>query len=224
MVTIGSCCKLYKTCKICKTTKLIYEFSSAGNGRRRTYCKKCKEINRLLPKQPINNYYSYDISSLIGSDINVTRPTAKGKLIRYKINREMAITHVKGGVAGITSKTSIRRFYSRSEFRKMILERDGYKCAYCGKRRKRGLTIDHIVAKVKGGLSTFTNCVCACKKCNVEKDKLSITEYLKKNGLICQGEISKKEQEILSKAYIPSLPLIINSDMFLSTHAKRDAC
>jgi len=65
------------------------------------------------------------------------------------------------------------------------------------------------VAKVNGGLSTFTNCVCACRRCNVAKDRLSITKYLKKTGLTCQDEIIAKEKEIISKAFIPSLPVMI---------------
>lgn len=30
-------------------------------------------------------------------------------------------------------------------------------------------TIDHIIPRVHGGKDSFTNCVCACKKCNIER-------------------------------------------------------
>jgi len=52
--------------------------------------------------------------------------------------------------------------------RKNILRRDLYKCAYCG-RGDLPLTIDHIVPKVKGGIDSWNNLVCACTFCNNKK-------------------------------------------------------
>lgn len=64
----------------------------------------------------------------------------------------------------------IRTIYkSRVPFsKKNVMVRDGMVCAYCGRSDVR-LTIDHIVPKVKGGKSTFENCVAACKPCNNRK-------------------------------------------------------
>jgi 5-methylcytosine-specific restriction endonuclease McrA len=56
-----------------------------------------------------------------------------------------------------------------------VLVRDGYKCAYCGVHSKN-LTIDHVVAKSRGGKSTFENTVASCKKCNAKKGNLSCRE------------------------------------------------
>ncbi len=48
-----------------------------------------------------------------------------------------------------------------------VFIRDEYTCQFCGvKLKKRECTIDHVVPKVKGGLSSWNNCVCACKRCN----------------------------------------------------------
>lgn len=207
MMVIDSHCNLYKICTICKETTFIYEFSSAGGGKRRNYCKTCTQVKKLIPKQPNYHCYDYHPSLLVKPVINVTQPTTKG-MMRYKIDREMAVSLVKGGAAGITSESSIRRFYTRSMFRNKILDRDKNQCAYCGKKGKRKLTIDHIIPKVDGGLSTFTNCVAACGSCNVAKGRLSISNYLKATGLTSQEEVKKKEQEIISKAFIPNLPII----------------
>ncbi len=56
--------------------------------------------------------------------------------------------------------------------KKNVMVRDGFACAYCGTSGRR-LTIDHVVPKARGGISTFENCVTACKPCNNKKsDKL----------------------------------------------------
>ena len=52
--------------------------------------------------------------------------------------------------------------------KKNVLIRDGFRCAYCGRKSER-LTIDHIVPKSKGGSTTFENCVASCKPCNNSK-------------------------------------------------------
>ena len=52
--------------------------------------------------------------------------------------------------------------------RKNVLIRDRFKCAYCGKSNK-GLTIDHMIPKSKGGKTDFDNCVACCKDCNTKK-------------------------------------------------------
>lgn len=53
-----------------------------------------------------------------------------------------------------------------------IFKRDGGKCQYCGTSHE--LTIDHVVPRSKGGKSTWTNLVTACKKCNSRKSDFSL--------------------------------------------------
>ncbi len=54
--------------------------------------------------------------------------------------------------------------------RRNIFERDGFRCAYCGKKFKRELlTFDHVVPKGQGGKTLWTNLVCACQPCNQKK-------------------------------------------------------
>lgn len=52
--------------------------------------------------------------------------------------------------------------------KKNVLARDGYRCTYCGEKGGK-LTIDHVVPRMRGGKSTFENCVAACFDCNNEK-------------------------------------------------------
>ncbi len=49
-----------------------------------------------------------------------------------------------------------------------VFVRDGFACAYCGCDGGK-LTIDHIVPKSRGGMTSFENCVSACRPCNTRK-------------------------------------------------------
>ena len=47
-----------------------------------------------------------------------------------------------------------------------IFERDGWQCGYCGRAGNKGLTIDHVIPKSRGGTNHPTNLVAACHGCN----------------------------------------------------------
>lgn len=54
--------------------------------------------------------------------------------------------------------------------RRNVFKRDKYTCQYCGMQPGMDeLTIDHIVPRSKGGISSWTNCVLACIECNKQK-------------------------------------------------------
>jgi 5-methylcytosine-specific restriction endonuclease McrA len=54
--------------------------------------------------------------------------------------------------------------------RRNIFARDANQCQYCGKKfATSDLSLDHIVPRSQGGLSSWENVVCACIDCNVRK-------------------------------------------------------
>jgi len=54
--------------------------------------------------------------------------------------------------------------------RRNIFARDDSRCQYCGRRFPTSeLSLDHVVPRSRGGLSTWTNIVCACSRCNARK-------------------------------------------------------
>jgi 5-methylcytosine-specific restriction endonuclease McrA len=54
--------------------------------------------------------------------------------------------------------------------RRNLFKRDRATCQYCGARPgTQELTIDHVVPRSRGGLSTWDNCVLACVGCNRRK-------------------------------------------------------
>lgn len=48
-----------------------------------------------------------------------------------------------------------------------IFKRDNFSCQYCG--TGKDLTLDHLIPKSKGGKSSWTNLVTACRRCNTRK-------------------------------------------------------
>jgi 5-methylcytosine-specific restriction endonuclease McrA len=59
---------------------------------------------------------------------------------------------------------------NRSVSRKGILLRDGHTCQYCqSKLPAADLTLDHVVPRSRGGLSTWENLVACCFGCNNHK-------------------------------------------------------
>jgi 5-methylcytosine-specific restriction endonuclease McrA len=54
--------------------------------------------------------------------------------------------------------------------RKTIFLRDNYTCQYCNKMKSSNeLSLDHVIPRCQGGLSTWENVVVACVDCNSKK-------------------------------------------------------
>lgn len=65
-----------------------------------------------------------------------------------------------------------------------ILERDGFKCAYCGKvASETELEVDHIIPRAKGGTDIIENLITACFECNRGKRDRLLKNSSSKNTL-----------------------------------------
>jgi 5-methylcytosine-specific restriction endonuclease McrA len=54
--------------------------------------------------------------------------------------------------------------------RRNVYKRDHYTCQYCGAQPgSEELTIDHVLPRAQGGISSWQNCVLACIACNKRK-------------------------------------------------------
>lgn len=60
--------------------------------------------------------------------------------------------------------------------KRTVIIRDNFTCGYCGKRELKGMTMDHILPRSKGGKSEFENTVCCCFACNNKKDNRTPSE------------------------------------------------
>lgn len=54
--------------------------------------------------------------------------------------------------------------------RRNLFRRDKNTCQYCKRKLKtEDITVDHILPRSQGGITSWTNCVVACLKCNIKK-------------------------------------------------------
>jgi len=98
--------------------------------------------------------------------------------IKYKIKLEIGTRLVDEGMAEEYGKGKIKLKYNAYTFREFVVEREKKRCHYCG---KKGKTVDHVIPKSKGGLTSPKNCVCACERCNTKKgnsDKKIFMNYI----------------------------------------------
>ncbi len=82
--------------------------------------------------------------------------------------------------------------------RRNLWKRDRMRCQYCGVLMKTDeVTVDHIVPRCRGGLSTWTNCVLACITCNKKKDDKS----LEKCGMRLFRYVKSPSGELVKEYY-----------------------
>jgi 5-methylcytosine-specific restriction endonuclease McrA len=58
-----------------------------------------------------------------------------------------------------------------AQLRFRVLQRDGFRCQYCGRGAREGATLhlDHVVPYSAGGETTEDNLLTACEQCNLGK-------------------------------------------------------
>ncbi len=98
------------------------------------------------------------------TDWSTLNPRAGEKFIQsqrlqVRIPEVIALT----GYSGLPEKTVA---FSRRN----VFQRDKYTCQYCGVQPGSDeLTVDHVLPRSRGGMSTWENCVLACVECNKRK-------------------------------------------------------
>lgn len=63
---------------------------------------------------------------------------------------------------------------------RQIKERDGHRCAYCGRDAAESgahLHLDHLTPKSEGGQDVATNLVLACRRCNSARQNMTLAQW-----------------------------------------------
>jgi len=133
---------------------------------RRAFCLLCKDLAEVVAVED-GQYASYDFASW--REVSAFRAqfdradddddwvrTAKADIQVPRVIRLYAYDKVPKQVVKFN--------------RRNLFARDHNQCQYCGKRFPTAeLSLDHVIPRSQGGLTTWDNIVCACVDCNVRK-------------------------------------------------------
>ena len=62
--------------------------------------------------------------------------------------------------------------------RRMVIERDGPRCVYCGLDLVgQEIHLDHVIPEARGGATSLANLQVTCRKCNLDKGVLNESEF-----------------------------------------------
>ena len=75
----------------------------------------------------------------------------------------------------------------RKQTRVLVLQRDGYRCRFCGTTSaETRLHVDHVMPKARGGTDTLDNLATLCEDCNTGKSDLWLGDYA---ALVIKGTV-----------------------------------
>ena len=105
-----------------------------------------------------------------------------GATLRQRRSRKSVTSVTDLSRDAVTDVTDVSRDVTRTPiprpFVRYIMDRDGYRCVYCGylsspthegDKRLAVLSIDHILPQARGGASSVDNMCCCCRTCNQSK-------------------------------------------------------
>ena len=112
------------------------------------------------------------------------------------------------GYAKLIEEFEIRASRNRIQKYKMWIEA-GERCMYCGQPvtakeflEGENVEVEHIIPKSRFFDDSFTNKVCACRKCNAEKNNRTAYDYMKSKGKDAFNDYIKRVEELFSKGKI----------------------
>lgn len=109
----------------------------------------------------LNNYHHYGEKSKIFYEDSI-------QMIVKRLNNKTGTFYLDKDIWDAICRVERGRVSNKMRF--SIMERDGWRCKYCGKiDTGNNLEIDHIIPIAKGGKSTYDNLQTLCHDCNVRK-------------------------------------------------------
>ena len=182
-----------KVCKNCNVEKKLLAFQQEKDGVCRL-CKAKKEVERrdkFSSKEHRDDIdlSKYDTIKLFSKNLNKVYDISYEK---YKeISNEYNFKTIAEGEVYCTEFMNVFKEDTLSKV--MILERDDYRCQYCG---NDATTIDHIYPQSLGGADHYINYLTACEACNEAKGDIILEDIFQMRNLLITH---KKRQKIKKK-------------------------
>lgn len=86
-------------------------------------------------------------------------------------------------------------FFAVPENRKLILEREGWRCFYCmTKLDENNHVVEHVVSRPEGS-NSYRNVVAACRRCNNRKSSAQAADFLRmlyRDGILSGDELPSR--------------------------------
>jgi 5-methylcytosine-specific restriction endonuclease McrA len=111
-----------------------------------------------------------------GRLVGLLRPHGNGFVLAEAICGTCVAGAMHSLVAPAVAPKSAARDAIPPRMRFRVLQRDAFRCTYCGRTARDGavLHLDHLVPVAAGGQTTEDNLVTACDTCNVGKSDLGV--------------------------------------------------
>ena len=146
-----------------------------------TFCnRKAVSILPSTPQIPLKNLEVARVLILNASyvPLHVCSVKRAVSLIMHKVAERVEdaerVLRSPNAVFPVPSVIRLKRYVSmptshRVSFnRKNVFRRDDFTCQYCGSQNNH-LTLDHVIPRSRGGITTWTNVVACCIDCNARK-------------------------------------------------------
>ena len=99
-------------------------------------------------------------------------------------------------IAMVSFLRDLDRTSKKHTLRAAAKERFGGACVYCGCVPPT-LTLDHVVAKSKGGFDVRSNLVAACRRCNNSKTSQELWTWWQASPWWCEVRAKRLSSEVL---------------------------
>ena len=154
---------------------------------RKTRYRRCKIINRFLKKGSKYKFESSRPKGWLPPSVqsivdNIENWTIKLKklcpITRITVETVRFDTQLMENpdIQGVEYQQGTLLGY---ELREYILYKYGHTCQYCkGVSEDEVLNMEHMTSKANGGTNRLKNITLSCRKCNEDKDKLNLNEWL----------------------------------------------
>lgn len=111
-------------------------------------------------------------------ELEALRLIHEARGLAFRLNPDPCESCLSTALAPVETMTTATREPIPAQLRFRVLQRDGFRCRYCGRGAAQGavLQLDHVVPVVAGGETSEDNLITACIDCNLGKSATDVIQ------------------------------------------------